>query len=651
MKTIFTDYADAVGRSTLRMLVVEDNEPDAVLMLEHLRDLPVGLEHRLASTREEVRSALDSQEWDVVVSDFYLPGFDALEVLEELEQRSSLVPLVVVSGRVGEENAVAALTRGASDFVAKDQLLLLPASIARSLQASSLARKREAAEVARRVTDAKFRRIVEMASEGVLVLDVSGRTTYGNARAAEMLGLTPDSLVTKRLDELLSLVGDSATPTQMLFERACGRRECQLLRTDGQPAWAIVSCSPLPAADGSVSGYLLMLTETTEQKALQAQLLMADRMAAVGLLAAGVAHEINNPLAVTLANLDLISRDAELLHQEAASDVTRALCEEANDAREAGQRVAAIVKDLRLFSRAESEEVGPVEVHPVVESCTRMAAHVIRHRASLLLDLQPVPPVEANEARLSQVLLNLMVNAAQSIPEGQGDKNHSITVSTAVEANHVTIAVRDTGVGISKEGLARLFTPFYTTKAVGVGTGLGLAISQRIVTGWKGRIEVESQVGAGSTFTVALPISKEIRLESLPSALPMSPRRARILVVDDELGIRTTIYRALCDRHDVTLASGPRQALEELARNDFDQVLCDIMMPDMTGPELYRSVLEERPDVASRFVFLSGGVLNARLHEFLESVGAERVLEKPFSITRLLKFVDRYLADTPVAQA
>ncbi|MCA9627490.1 MAG: response regulator [Myxococcales bacterium] len=643
MERFFDDYAEAVGRNTLRMLMVEDNEPDAVLMLEHLRDLPVGLEHRLASTREEVRSALDSEEWDVVVSDFYMPGFDALEVLEELERRSSIVPLVVVSGRVGEENAVAALKRGASDFVAKDQLMLLPASIARSLRESSLTRQREAAEVARRLTDAKFRRIVETASEGVLVVDGAGRPTYANARLAEMLGLHVEELLSRTVDELLRVVGDSRRPSQLLFNGSCGRRECQLVRPDGAEAWAIVSCSGLPSGNDGIGGYLMMLTETTEQKALQTQLLMADRMAAVGLLAAGVAHEINNPLAVTLANLDLISRDADLMHQESPTDVTLALCEEANDAREAAQRVAAIVKDLRLFSRAESDEVGPTEVHPVVESCARMAAHQVRHRASLFMDLQPVPPVQANEARLSQVILNLLVNAAQSIPEATGQGDHRICISTSLDGDRVAIAVQDTGVGISEEAQARLFTPFYTTKPVGVGTGLGLAISGRIVQAWQGEIRVQSRVGQGSTFTVYLPVSDAPVRETAPSAMPVSARRARILVVDDEAAIRTTIYRALCDRHDVSLASGPRQALEELANGDYDQILCDIMMPEMTGPEMFKRVSQSRPDLASRFVFLSGGVLNARLHEFVETTGRDRVLEKPFSIAGLLRFVERHL--------
>lgn len=641
MDRIFNDYAATVGRQTLRLLFVEDNEPDAILMLEHLRELPLRLEHRLAATREEVRTALDAQEWDVIVSDFYLPGFDALSVLEELERRSSEVPLVVVSGRVGEENAVAALKRGASDFVAKDQLMLLPATIARSLRESSLTRQREAAEAARQVSDAKYRRIVDTASEGVWVVESSGATSYVNSRLAEMFGLSVEDLRGRSLDELIRVAGENGSPFELLFKGSCGRRECELLRPDGAQAWALVSCSELPGDDG---GYLVMVTETTEQRALQTQLLMADRMAAVGLLAAGVAHEINNPLAVALANLDLILRDVELLHQESPSEVTSALCEQAEDARDAAQRVAGIVKDLRLFSRAENDEVGPVEVQPVVESCARMAGHQVRHRASLTMNLEPVPPVEASEARLSQVVLNLLVNAAQAFSEDQV-RPRAITVSTRSEGDRVAIEVADTGVGIPPEGLSRLFTPFYTTKPVGVGTGLGLAISDRIVRSWGGEIKARSRVGEGSTFTVLIPASssRARSLAPLQSAVPSSGRRARILVVDDEASIRTTIYRALCDRHDVTLASGPRQALIELEHTSFDQILCDIMMPEMTGLELFQQVFAKRPDVASRFLFLSGGVLNARLHAFLESTAGERVLEKPFSIHALLKFIERHL--------
>ncbi|MCA9675797.1 MAG: PAS domain S-box protein, partial [Myxococcales bacterium] len=255
---------------------------------------------------------------------------------------------------------------------------------------------------------------------------------------------------------------------------------------------------------GEVVGAVLLSRDVTERKETEAQLIAADRMAAVGALSAGVAHEINNPLAAVVAGLDLALRHLA----DPASHSMSTIRAEVRDARAAAWRIRDIVRDLRVFSRAEDEERGPVELREVLESTLRMARNEIRHRARLHTDYQPVPPVIATESRLGQVFLNLVINAAQALPEGHADA-HEIRVATRLDDDgRVVVEIADTGSGMTAETIDRMFTPFFTTKPAGQGTGLGLAICQRIVTGLGGEITVTSEVGKGSVFRVHLPAAE-----------------------------------------------------------------------------------------------------------------------------------------------
>ena len=290
-----------------------------------------------------------------------------------------------------------------------------------------------------------------------------------------------------------------------------------------------------------------------ERRRMQQQLLIADRMASVGTLAAGVAHEINNPLSAVVANLELMAKDISRLCEELeVTEQFSDVIDELRDARDGAERLRHIVKDLKIFSRSTDEERrGPVNIKRVLESSLRMAWNEIRHRARLIKEYGEVPLVEANDARLGQVFLNLIVNAAQAIREGNADEN-LIRVSTRLDepSGRVAIEIRDTGDGIPHESLPRIFDAFFTTKPVGVGTGLGLSICHRIVTGLGGEIRVESQVGQGTAFTVLLPPAKFEEEEvavALPDVTP-PPRRGKVLVIDDEPMIIKALQRLLLER-------------------------------------------------------------------------------------------------------
>jgi signal transduction histidine kinase/CheY-like chemotaxis protein len=373
------------------------------------------------------------------------------------------------------------------------------------------------------------------------------------------------------------------------------------------------------------------------------RLILADRMASVGTLAAGVAHEINNPLTWVMGNLEYLAAELPELVAKLGAERRAELEEVLGQTREGADRVRKIVRDLKLFSRADEGERGPVDIHKVLDLAVNMTRAELRHRARLVRDYGTVPPVLASESRLGQVFVNLLVNAAQAIVEGKAEDNEVRLTTRCDGAGGVVVEVRDSGAGIPAAIRERIFDPFFTTKAVGVGTGLGLAICHGIVADLGGRIEVESSP-AGSCFRVVLPVAAQAAEERAPApeARP-APARGRVLVVDDEPMVAAMLVRELAGEHDVEVASSGREALERLG-NDYDVILCDLMMPEVTGMELFAELRRSAPHLAPRMVFVTGGAFTTGGREFLAEVPNPR-FEKPVDLASLRALIsERVLA-------
>ena len=408
---------------------------------------------------------------------------------------------------------------------------------------------------------------------------------------------------------------------------------------DGSVLWLSTRIGPVKD-QGKVTGAVIVARDVSDKKQAELHLMVADRMASVGTLAAGVAHEINNPLASVIANLDMAMQDVESMVGRV--ELPPDLADELTDARAGADRVREIVRDLKIFSRAEEERQGAVDVIHVLESTIRMAWNELRHRAKLVKKFEKVPLVEANESRLGQVFLNLLINAIHAIPMGSYETNR-ITIATSTDAQgRVVVSISDTGSGITDEVRARLFTPFFTTKPVGVGTGLGLAISHRIITQVGGAIDIDSEVGKGTTFRVTLPLATGPAPERPSQRIPLPPavRRGTVLVIDDEEVLAAAIKRYLTSDHEVTAvhrASAALELIEGGAR--YDVILCDLMMPQITGMELHDELAVRFPDQAQKMVFLTGGAFTAPARDFLSST-AHRRLEKPFDLKELKRLVN-----------
>jgi signal transduction histidine kinase/CheY-like chemotaxis protein len=375
----------------------------------------------------------------------------------------------------------------------------------------------------------------------------------------------------------------------------------------------------------------------SERAAMQQQLLLSDRLVQIGTLAAGVAHEINNPLAYVIGNL--VYAIDELSGPASASE-RPAVLQALKGALEGCERIRATSADLRVFSRSDDGEKQRVEVKRVLESACSLASNQIHQRAKLTKDFQDVPPIAANESRLGQVFLNLLINAAQAIPEGDAAA-HEVRVSLRQLDDCVEIDISDTGLGIAAEAREHLFQPFFTTKPKGVGTGLGLSICQKIVRECGGDISAHANPTAGTTFRVRLPIGT-LPASAKPPLLSSHPsiRRGRVLVIDDEPGIVDVVTRVLRTEHETVGVVGARAGLELLSRDPgFEVIFCDLMMPDMNGMEFYATLQRSAPQLIERIVFLSGGAFTLEVQQFLACVENLR-LQKPFD-TKTLRAIVR----------
>lgn len=496
--------------------------------------------------------------------------------------------------------------------------------------------ERKQAEEALQRSEARFRQLSEGSPDAIAVHRL-GRLVYVNRALVNLLGHSPADLLGAPFVSIVHPDDRARFEEWQTAPAPAGQpwptRELKLVGKQGE---VVAECVAIDVDFDGALATCVLARDVTDRRRLEARLVHADRLAALGTLAAGVAHEINNPLTYVLLNLQLLDRTLVAPADETTSDRMR---ERIAEAREGAERVGAIVRELRAFSRAEDERRGPADLRVVLEAAVKMASRDIRPRARLVKEWNEVPVVDANEARLTQVFLNLLINAAHAIPDGEPDENEIRVRASTDAAGRAVVEVSDTGSGMPREIVSRIFDPFFTTKPLGEGTGLGLSVCHGIVTSLGGDITVESQLGAGTTFRVRLP---PLRATTTPSQGSMFPRLsdpapigARILVIDDEPALRNALASCLRDRHEVVVAEGGREALRILIEDPrFDLVLCDLMMPDLSGAALHEELRKSHPALAERMVFMTGGAFTPRMHEFVARVGS-RILEKPIDLSRI----------------
>lgn len=378
----------------------------------------------------------------------------------------------------------------------------------------------------------------------------------------------------------------------------------------------------------------------------QAQLVHAEKMASIGVLTAGVAHEINNPLAFLLPNFACLEDQCQRILSGDIVDhgeTKREIDELIHECREGLQRIGDIVKELSFFARRSDSNLRRLNLLGLVESVFKLLSNQLCH-VSLSCEIEPDVELCTDPGQMRQVLLNLLINAVHAIPEESGGE---VTVTAAIQDGQVALAIRDNGVGIRPEDISRVFDPFFTTKPVGQGTGMGLAITRQLIERMEGKISIESEIGRGTTISITMPrwtgghdsIVEELetrRITVLPTA-----EKSRILILDDEQSLLNSFRRILSQNYEVVGYRRGALALEWLNETGSpDVILCDLIMPEMSGIEFYRSVCEQHADLAERFIFITGGTVTLEAQRFVENCG-HPVIKKPFNMLEIVTKVDK----------
>ena len=462
-------------------------------------------------------------------------------------------------------------------------------------------------------------------------------------REQETLAAIPDVMVRVAPDGTCGLQGvKTSEAVAPVLERAlgCALSSAQLATVDAQitrvranrvadgcalegPDATVHEARLLPAADGSV---LIVLRDVSEQRRLLRRVTSAENLASLGTLAAGLAHEINNPLTYVITSISSAVRTLPPDETSVQEDLATAL--------DGCWRIRDLVHNILENTTTGRDLVEPVFVPDVIESALTLVKSQVRHRAKLTWVPESVPYASAHRSKLVQVVLNLVVNASQAFADNH-TAEHEIRVRAYGDDQHVLIEVSDNGPGMDETVKQRATEPFYTTKEPGQGSGLGLFLCCSIVESLGGNLQIDSQLGRGTKVTVRLPISDEapasrIVSKGSPALVTELPPRFRVLIVDDEPEIRRALQRILSRKYVLSMCANGAEALHLLKAGDsFDVILCDILMPEMSGIEFFDELLRAVPEQAERVLFLTGGATSESARLFVQK-HANRILHKPF---------------------
>ncbi len=628
----------------LRVLMVEDSEDDARLMLRELRGAGYDLTHERVDTAAALEAALDRHPWDLVIGDYSMPHFSGTAALAILRGRGLDIPYICVSGTITEELAVAAMKAGANDYVTKGQLKRLLPAIERELRDAK-------ARAALRATEASFQTLVEHAPVGIYRSTPQGRFLSVNAAVVRMLGYESAADVLA-LDMGRDVYADAAERQRLVerdsySDRQYDNVEATWKRRDGRLLTVQLSVRAVRNGAGQVEYYETFVRDVTDQRRLQHQVLQSQKMEAVGRLAGGIAHDFNNLLTVITSYSDLLLEDL------APGDAKR---DDLEQVRKAADGAAALTRQLLAFSRQQVVEPRVVSLNTVIEGLQKILRRVIGEDIELTTTLAPdLGAVRADVGQLEQVLMNLAVNARDAMPTGgkltietanvEHDPDYAREQEAAAVSRFVMLAVSDTGIGMDEATKARIFEPFFTTKELGKGTGLGLATVYGIVRQSGGFIWVYSEPGMGTTFKIYLPQVDAVAAAAAATAAPGASRRGTetVLLVEDAAAVRAVTHQALA-RQGYTVLDAPNgaEALRIAASHPgpIHLLLTDVVMPGLSGRQLSDQLARLRPD--TKVLYTSGYTDDAVVrHGVLESGIA--YLQKPFTVDGLARKVREVL--------
>ena len=507
----------------------------------------------------------------------------------------------------------------------------------------------EALRMQRKEVDAELAAVLDSMESGIVVFDAQGRLRLSNARFAHLLGVDPLRLA--QLADFEQLLGE--VRQRFRDPRLAERRWREIITRGTEAAWDELEIllpgrlvlerhgRPVLGTDGQRIGWLELYRDITGERMIQSKLLQTEKMAALGQLVSGIAHELNNPLTGIMGYAQLLlSRSLDAQPAEEA----RRIFEEA-------ERAGRIVKNLLLFASGKKPERKPVDLNEIIERTLALRSYELKvQNIAVVLELdRELPLALADAHQLQQVVLNLLVNAEQAIQQCRGSGR--ITVRTRrVSAGRMALEVSDDGPGIPPEIASRIFDPFFTTKPVGVGTGLGLSIVYGIVQEHGGEVTVQTGPGRGTDFVIELPTLGQQRIPDKPAdhpltgaGVPASARGRKILVIEDEPTVAQLVVDVLSEEgHQAEALLDSVEALARIQRQSYDLVICDLRMPRLDGRDLYLALVRNGNSVQNRMIFITGDTLTPHTLEFLEG-NSLPYLAKPFLVEELKRAVEHGL--------
>jgi hypothetical protein len=642
---------DMMGRK-LNVLVVEDEELDALLVVRQIKNAGYDVASERVETGGEMKAALARQDWDVVISDYSLPQFDAPSALRLLQEAGLDLPFIVVSGTIGEDVAVAMMKVGAHDYLVKGHLARLVPTIEREMEQARIRRDRKRAEEALRDAQERLERAVSAGNVGLWDWDLRTNRMYYSPECKRQLGYE-DNDIGDYFDEWVERIHpDDRERVLQTVERCIHDRgaefaqEFRARHKDGSYRWILTQGSPILDAQGQPVRMLGAHLDVTGRKQLEEQFLEAQKMESVGRLAGGVAHDFNNLLSVINGYADFALD---------ALPVENTLREDIQEIRNAGDKAVALTQQLLAFSRRQVFQTEILNLNWIVAESEKILRRVIGEDVELsVVPDEDLGNVKADPGKIEQVIFNLAVNARDAMPAGgeltietrnvELDETYAASHLTVQPGPYVQLTVSDTGMGMDEATLGRVFEPFFTTKEMGKGTGLGLATVYGIVKQSDGSIWVYSEVGRGTTFKILLP-----RVDDETDGRPPTHREGpslgteTILLVEDDQSLRALAERILTGAGYTVLASAngaEAAALLEKHPGVIHLLLSDVVMPGGNGRELADRLTNMQPEL--KVLFMSGYTDDAIVHHrILENMAP--FIPKPFTAFALLRKVREVL--------
>ena len=613
----------------LRLLVAEDSDDDALLLVRTLRQADFVVTHERVSSASSLREALDRQTWDVVISDYSMPGFSGDDALTIVRGAQPDVPFIFVSGSIGEDIAVAAMRSGANDYVMKNNLRRLAPAIARELRDADERRQRRLAEGRLRTTTETLHAMFAASPLAIIITAPDGTVDLWNPAAERLFGW-PESEVLGRPNPTIPPDGAADAIEGRALAEGAPRvgRETQRLCRDGQLIDVNLSVATIRDDAQGAARLVVVAQDIRDRKRLEAQFLQAQKMEAVGRLAGGIAHDFNNLLTV-------ITSYAEFLLEELPSHDGRR--DDVQQIRSAADTATALSRQLLVFSRQHALQPQVVVLNDLVHGTTKLVRRLIGANVELVEDLDTDTGfVEIDPGQIDQIVMNLAINARDAMPAGGRlvitTRNVTLDRGEDSPSAHVMLAVADNGVGMDEQTRVRIFEPFFTTKAVGKGTGLGLSTVYTIVQQCDGHIEVASEPGRGTTFRVYIPRVGAASVTAAVARRPLESMRGAevVLLVEDTAAVRSAA-RVVLERLGYTVLEAPdgptALRLASKVQGSIDLLLTDYMMPGMNGLELAARFRAARPEtkVVVSSGYSDGAVRPAELDHTMP------YLQKPFS--------------------